>query len=208
MATCHVELEKRKSMKKLVEKYGKNKVFAGIGAIIIILLVIIWLLFSGAKSSFKVVTKNDVISEFGEDIDYSELYDQDKSDKGVKVKEVKNFDQNLIGDQKIDVVFQKDSKTKTEKITVIVKDTIKPEFIDFKDEIVIEQSAENVKLEDYFIAKDKAEVKITVEGKVDLNKAGKYDVKVTAEDANNNKTDAKSCVVVVASAKDVADGKN
>ena len=194
-------------MKKLVEKFGKKKVYAAIGVVAVIILFLLWFMFSQTKASFKVVTKNEVISEFGEDLDWTKLFDARKSDQGVKVKEVKNFDKDVAGDQKIDVVFQKDSKTKTEKITVIVKDTVKPEFIDFKDEIVIEQGAENVKLEDYFIAKDKAEVKITVEGKVDLNKAGKYDVKVTAEDANNNKTDAKSCVVVVASAKDVADGK-
>lgn len=194
-------------MKKLLEKYGNNKVFAGIGVITIVILLIVWFMFSGMKSSFKVVTKKDVVTEYGEDLDWAKLYDADKSDKGVEVKEVKDFNKDLIGDQKITVVFEKGSDAQDEKITVTVKDTVKPEFIDFKDEIVIEQGAENVKLEEYFVAKDKAAVAISVDGDVDLTKTGEYKITVTAMDANKNKTDAKSCVVVIASSKEVADGK-
>lgn len=194
-------------MKKLVEKYGKNKVYAVIGIAVVIILLLIWFMFSQTKASFKVVTKNDVVTEYGEDLDWAKLYDADKSDVGVKVKEVRGFNQNLAGNQDITVVFQKDAESKDEKIAVVVKDTVKPEFVDFKNEIVIEQGAENVKLEEYFVAKDKAAVAISVAGDVDLTKTGEYKITVTAEDANKNKTDAKSCVVVIASSKEVADGK-
>lgn len=194
-------------MKKLVEKYGKNKAYAVIGITIVIILLLFWFMFSGMKSSFKVVTKNDIVTEFGEELDHSKLFEAEKSDQGVKVKEVKDFNKDLVGDQRITVVFEKGADAQDEKITVTVKDTVKPEFVDFKDEIVIEQDAENVKLEEYFVAKDKAAVAISVDGDVDLTKTGEYKITVTAEDANKNKTDAKSCVVVIASSKEVADGK-
>lgn len=160
------------------------------------------------KPKFKVIVKENIIAEYGEELDNNILFDAKKSDAGVSVKEVKDFDANKVGDQEVTVTFaNKDGKTKSMEIKLTVKDTVKPEFVDFKKEITIERNAENVKLEDYFIAKDKAPVTISVDGKVDLSKNGKYEIKVTATDSNGNKTDAQSCVVVVATAKDVAEGK-
>ena len=195
-------------MKKLTEKFGKKKVYAVITMIIALIILLCIFFYIRSTPKFEVVAKENIITEYGEELDNNILFDAKKSDAGVKVKEVKDFDANKVGDQQITVIFtNKDGKTKSMKIKLTVKDTIKPEFVDFKKEITIEQNAENVKLEDYFIAKDKAPVTISVEGKVDLSKSGKYEIKVTATDSNGNKTDAQSCVVVVASAKDVAEGK-
>ena len=190
-----------------MEKFGKKKVYVGIGVIIALIILLCVFLYVGSKPKFKVSVKENIITEYGEELDNNILFDAKKSDADVKVKEVKDFDANKVGDQEVTVTFSnKEGKTKSMKIKLTVKDTIKPEFVDFKKEITIEQNAENVKLEDYFVAKDKAPVTISVDGKVDLSKTGKYEIKVTATDSNNNKTDAQSCVVVVASAKDVANG--
>lgn len=195
-------------MKKLIDKFGKTKVYTVIAVIIALIILLCLFLYTSSKPTFKVSAKENIIAEYGEELDNSTLFDDKKTDPGVSVKEVMDFDANKVGDQQITVFFvSKDGKTKSMKIKLTVKDTVKPEFVDFKSEIVIEQNAENVKLEDYFVAKDKASVTISVGGKVDLTKTGKYEIKVTATDSNNNKTDAKSCVVVVASAKDIADGK-
>ena len=194
-------------MKKLTEKFGKKKVYAGIAVIIALIILLCIFFYVESTPKFNVIAKENIVTEYGEELDNSLLFDDKKSDPGIKVKEIKNFNKNKAGDQKITVTFiNKDEKTKSIKIKLTVKDTVKPSFVDFKKEITIEQNAENVKLEDYFIADDKAPVTISVDGKVDLNKTGKYEIKVTAADSNGNKTDAQSCVVVVASAKDVASG--
>ena len=195
-------------MKKLTEKIGKKKFYTGIAVIIALIILLCLFLYTSSKPTFKVSAKENIVVEYGKELDNSTLFDDKKTDPDVSVKEVKDFDANKVGDQEVTVTFtNKDGKIKTMKIKLTVNDTIKPEFVDFKKEITIEQNAENVKLEDYFIAKDKASVTISVDGKVDLSKTGKYEIKVIAEDTNGNKTDAQSCVVVVASAKDVADGK-
>ena len=185
----------------------KKKVYAGITVIIALIILLCIFFYVESTPKFNVVAKENIVTEYGEELDNSLLFDDKKSDPGIKVKEIKNFDKNKAGDQKITVTFiNKDEKTKSIKIKLIVKDTVKPTFVDFKKEITIEQNAENVKLEDYFVADDKAPVTISVDGKVDLTKTGKYEIKVTATDSNGNKTDAQSCVVVVSSAKDVANG--
>ena len=185
----------------------KKKVYASITVIIVLIILLCIFFYVGSTPKFNVVAKENIVTEYGEELDKSLLFDDKKSDPGIKVKEIKVFDKNKAGDQQITVTFiNKDEKTKSIKIKLTVKDTVKPTFVDFKKEITIEQNAENVKLEDYFIADDKAPVTISVDGKVDLNKTGKYEIKVTATDSNGNKTDAQSCVVVVASAKDVVNG--
>lgn len=195
-------------MKNLMDKWGKKKIYTCIAILLVLIIMVVVLIVSlGSKPSFTVKAKDSVIAEYGEELDKSQLYDQAKSDKGVSVKEVKDFDSFKIGDQTVTVVFSNAKKTESIKIKVTVKDTVKPEFVDFKKEIVIEENAENVDLSAYFVAKDKAEVTITVDGEVNLKKAGKYDIKVTAEDANKNKTEAQSCVVVVVSKAEVEDGK-
>lgn len=195
-------------MKNLMDKWGKKKVYTCIAILLVLIIMVVVLIVSlGSKPSFTVKAKDSVIAEYGEELDKSQLYDQAKSDKGVSVKEVKDFDSFKIGDQTVTVVFSNAKKTESIKIKVTVKDTVKPEFVDFKKEIVIEENAENVDLSAYFVAKDKAEVTITVDGEVNLKKAGKYDIKVTAEDANKNKTEAQSCVVVVVSKAEVEGGK-
>lgn len=83
------------------------------------------------------------------------------------------------------------------KVSVEVKDTVAPEFQDFKDEVSIDYGYSK-DLADLFSATDLADVTISVDGEVNTKKAGDYEVKVIAEDANGNKTE-KDCTITVKS---------
>lgn len=83
------------------------------------------------------------------------------------------------------------------KVSVEVKDTVAPKFKDFKDEVSIDYGYSK-DLADLFSATDLADVTISVDGEVNTKKAGDYEVKVIAEDANGNKTE-KDCTITVKS---------
>lgn len=94
-------------------------------------------------------------------------------------------------------------KDESIKFKVKVKDTKKPEFIDFKDKIEVEQGF-NGDITTMFKSHDLSEVKITVDTKnVDFNKLGEYKVKVTAIDHYKNKT-TKETIIVVKEKQDAA----
>ena len=81
------------------------------------------------------------------------------------------------------------------QLPVTIKDTIAPEFKDFKEKVSVDYGYDK-DLAKLFSAEDLAEVTIRIDGKVDTDKAGDYKVKVIAEDANGNKTE-KECTITV-----------
>ena len=95
--------------------------------------------------------------------------------------------------------------TKEEEIEVLCKDTTAPVFTDKMPEIRVEQNAKGVEWLKYFdtktMATDFQEVTLSVSGedKVNLAKAGKYELTVIATDKSGNKAETKVSVIVVAS---------
>ena len=96
--------------------------------------------------------------------------------------------------------------TKEEEIEVLCKDTVAPVFTDkMPKEIRVEQNAKGVEWLKYFdtktMATDFQEVTLSVSGedKVNLAKAGKYELTVIATDKSGNKAETKVSVIVVAS---------
>ena len=96
--------------------------------------------------------------------------------------------------------------TKEEPIEVICKDTVAPTFTDkLPKEIKVEQNAQGIEWLKYFdtktMATDFQEVTLSVSGedKVNLAKAGKYELTVIATDKSGNKAETKVSVIVVAS---------
>ena len=81
------------------------------------------------------------------------------------------------------------------QLPVTIKDTIAPEFKDFKEKVSVDYGYDK-DLAKLFSAEDLAEVTIRIDGKVDTDKVGDYKVKVIAEDANGNKTE-KECTITV-----------
>lgn len=144
-------------------------------------------------------------------VEYGEAISTDAKDYLVK-----DTDKEILKEAKVIIKLNKKTPTdvgtydasikyddETVKFKVKVKDTVKPEFVDFKEEIKIEQNAENVDYTKYFTAIDiiadleePAEIKVD-SSKVDLATIGSYEVKVTATDANKNKTTKKATVTVV-----------
>lgn len=92
------------------------------------------------------------------------------------------------------VLIYKDKKTSFE---IKVEDTTKPEFIDFKEKIIIEKDALNVDLTKFYEAKDFSGVTIVVESDYDLSKEGEYDAVIKAVDKYKNINEKKSKIKVI-----------
>ena len=147
-----------------------------------------------AKEFLKKDTPKKVLKEVSVKSDLktdSEKYTYDKEKETVTSKDKDFLD---VGKYEVELSFDKEKET----VNLEVKDTTPPKFKDFKEEIKIEQNAENVKLEDYFKADDLSEVTIKVEDKgLDVSKVGSYEINVIATDKYDNKEEKESKVTVV-----------
>lgn len=147
-----------------------------------------------AKEFLKKDTPKKVLKEVSVKSDLktdSEKYTYDKEKETVTSKDKDFLD---VGKYEVELSLDKEKET----VNLEVKDTIPPKFKDFKEEIKIEQNAENVKLEDYFKADDLSEVTIKVEDKgLDVSKVGSYEINVIATDKYDNKEEKESKVTVV-----------
>lgn len=109
-----------------------------------------------------------------------------------KVRHEENKDYEKVG------TYQATATYKNEELTfkIVVKDTTKPVFKDFKEKVEVprEYTGDLVK---EFTAEDLSEVTITVDTKeVDFSKAGEYKANVTATDKYKNKATKEFTVVV------------
>ncbi len=163
----------------------------------------------GCSKDLKVTVKDNLEVEYGDKLDNALLYDKEKSDEGVTVKEVKNFDAKKTGEQEIIVVFGDSEMTKEETIKVTVKDTKKPIIKLKKEKVEITagdkfdaaSNIESVKDPVDGDLKKSEDKKLTKNGyiitsDVNVKKAGSYTVKVTAYDVNGNKAESSYKVTV------------
>lgn len=98
-----------------------------------------------------------------------------------------------VGEYKLTVKNKENQKDITIKIT----DTTSPEFIEFNDSIILEQNSVDIDLTSFFSASDLSDVKIKVEGEVNLSKVGEYSAKVIATDSYNNFSEKETIIKVV-----------
>ena len=179
------------------------KKFSVLAACAMMILVV------GCSKDLKITVKDNVEVEYGDKLDNSLLYDKEKSDEGVSVKEVKNFDAKKTGEQEITVVFSDSEKIKEETIKISVKDTKKPVIKLKKEKVEITagdkfdaaSNIESVKDPVDGDIKKSEDKKLTKNGYIissDVNakKAGSYTVKVTAYDVNGNKAESSYKVTV------------
>ena len=94
---------------------------------------------------------------------------------------------------------------KTEDVEITVKDTKAPEFIGFRDTIVVEQNAEEFDLSRYFLAEDKSEVTVKAKEDIDISKAETIKSTVVATDEFENSTE-KECEIKVVTQEDIQNG--
>lgn len=136
-----------------------------------------------------------------------ENYDSIKSEYQFSLSLLSNEDEKIdadsiteeqplaVGKYKLEIDYADDKEPL--QLSVEVKDTVAPEFKDFKDNVSIDYGYSK-DLADLFSATDLADVTISVDGEINTKKAGDYKVKVIAEDANGNKTE-KDCTITVKS---------
>lgn len=120
----------------------------------------------------------------------------------------RNKDFLNVGKYTVTLSYKKDGVSKEKDVSIVVKDTKKPEFKNFKNRIYVLQGMSGVDLKDYFAATDKSGmVSISCDdSKVDLKTVGSYTMTVKARDASDNVT-KKKCQVHVVSIEDVKNGK-
>ena len=130
-------------------------------------------------------------------------YDDDSG-----VVKSRNKDFLNVGKYTVTLSYKKDGNTKEKDVTIVVKDTKKPEFKNFRNRIYVLQGMSGVDLKDYFKATDKSgTVSISCDdSKVDLKTVGSYTMTVKARDASDN-VQKKKCQVHVVSIEDVKNGK-
>ena len=167
-------------------------------------------------NKFNIAINENIEAEYGEELDTASLFNAEKSDKDITVKEVKGFDNKKIGEQEITVTFALGEDTQDQKIKVNVKDTKAPEItfksetveITLGDEIDTVSNIESVKdpvdgditqSTDNTISKDGYYVTADIK-----SEAGEYTVTVTAYDKNGNKTEKSYRLVIKEKSQETA----
>lgn len=167
------------------------------------------LVLTGCSKDLQVKTTEKQTVEYGDKLDNDKLYDAKESDKNVKVDKVSGYDAKKVGDQTLKVTFSDEDKSTEKEIKITVQDTKKPEITLKKDKITItagdkltlkdnvksvkdpvdgdlKYSEKELKKSGYYIDK----------GKLDTKKAGTYEIKVLAYDANGNSVEKSFKVIV------------
>lgn len=154
---------------------------------------------AGCSQELEVKTVDNVTTEYGEKLNNSKLFNAKESDEDVKVKAVDGFDEKKLGEQELTVTFTDGDKETEKTIKVKVEDTKKPE-IELKKEKVTITAGDKLNLKDnvksvsdpvdgdlkYSDKKVEKSGYYIDKGKLDTGKAGTYEVKVLAYDANGN----------------------
>ena len=129
-----------------------------------------------------------ITAEYGETI--SKKPEDYLINKNIELlKEVKiSFDEEneeylSLGQHDVEISYREQKLT----LKVVVKDTIKPEFVEYKEELEFEEGSEEVDFLSYFKAKDLSDVEIHInKEKLDMNIPGEYTLIVTASDLSGN----------------------
>lgn len=169
------------------------------------------MLLTGCSSKLDIITNEDITVEYGDRLDEVKILNSSKSSKDVKIFEIKKYDKEKLGIQKIEATFvDKNGKNSTDKeITINVKDTKKPE-IDLKQKLINIGVGENVDLKSniksvkdpvngelvYSDKKIKQDGYWIDKGKLDLTKAGEYKIVVYAIDNHGNMSEMQFQVIV------------
>lgn len=98
-----------------------------------------------------------------------------------------------VGEYTLKINYAED--TEPLQLPVTIKDTVAPEFKDFKEKVSVDYGYDK-DLTKLFSAEDLADVVIRIDGEVDTKKAGDYKITVIAEDASGNQTE-KDCTITV-----------
>ena len=149
--------------------------------------------------------------EYGQDpydlqlVDLLENYDEIKDEYPFSIALFDAKDQEIkedlitedvllqVGEYTLKINYAED--TEPLQLSVTIKDTVAPEFKDFKEKVSVDYGYDK-DLTKLFSAEDMADVTIRIDGEVDTKKAGDYKVTDIAEDGSGNQTE-KECTITV-----------
>ncbi len=165
---------------------------------------------SGCGNSTKITVNEGITAEYGNELDYISLYNQEESDDDIRIKEVKGFDKYTLGEQDIVITFIDDNNDTVEQTAkVTVEDTKYPEIKIKKDTITIKEgdsfnASTNIEsvsdcIDGEIKKADTADIRKNgyfIKSNVNNKKVGSYSVDITAYDKNGNNA-TKSYAVTV-----------
>ena len=149
--------------------------------------------------------------EYGQDpydlqlVDLLENYDEIKDEYPFSIALFDAKDQEIkedlitedvllqVGEYTLKINYAED--TEPLQLSVTIKDTVAPEFKDFKEKVSVDYGYDK-DLTKLFSAEDLADVAIRIDGAVDTKKAGDYKVTVIAEDTSGNQTESECTITV------------
>ena len=181
-------------------RINKKRIIILISIVILIGLVII----TKVDNKDNLRVKKDIEIEIN-----TKVYNVDYVKKKNIVTKKRRIDTSRLGKQTIKVQFKnKLGQTKTIKYDVKIVDTKKPQ-IKCLNKITV-TIFDNVDLLKGVIANDnsKEQINVTVDGKYDLNKTGRYKLYYVASDKSGNKAKKKFILEVVEQKKDVSKTAN
>lgn len=167
------------------------------------------LVLTACSKDLQVQPVDKLTVEYGDKLDNSKLFNAKESDENVKVDKVNGFEEKKLGEQTLKVMFTDGDKTTEKEIKVIVKDTKKPEITLKKDKITITAGDKLTLKDNVKSVKDPVDGNLKYsdkelkksgyyidKGKMDTKKAGTYEVKVLAYDANGNAAEKSFKVII------------
>ena len=201
--------------------YKNKKIIAGIGAVVVVCLGIVYAITSQPSIVVKAqeIEIGDKVSLAKESLLDTEKMDAELVDDIKITSDLMTDTENYSYNEETGEVTSKDETylkagtytvtftygDKTEDVEITVKDTKAPEFVGFQDTIVVEQNAEGFDLSRYFLAEDKSEVTVKEKEDTDISKVATIKCTVVATDEFENSTE-KECEIKVVTQEDIKNG--
>lgn len=167
------------------------------------------LVLTGCSKDLQVKTPEKLTVEYGDKLDNSKLFNAKESAENVKVDKVNGFEEKKLGDQTLKVTFTDGDKNTEKEVKVTVKDTKKPVITLKKDKITITAGDKLALKDNVKSVKDPVDGDLKYsdkeinksgyyidKGKLNIKKAGTYEIKVFAYDANGNAAEKSFKVIV------------
>ena len=192
-------------MKKLLEKYGKKKVYIGLATALVVACAAGiggTVVYANNKkqaildSIYIKFIENPTIEYGAETVDYQSFIE---NSVGEVTLPTETIDTKEIGSKELIYKVSKEGYEKEEKVSVEVKDTKAPEIILKEETVTIEVGAEfdpKSNIESVADPIDGAIEEYEVTHSIDVNAVGEYTVTIKATDKNGNVTEKTYTVVV------------
>lgn len=201
--------------------YQNKKIIAGIVAVIVVCLAIVYAITSQASIVVKAqeieagdkvsLTKESLLdtekmdAELVDDIKITSnlMTDTDKYSYNEESGEVTSKDETYLeaGTYTVTITYG----DKTEDVEIKVTDSKAPEFVGFRDTITVEQNAEGFDLSRYYLAEDKSKVTVESKKETDISKAETQTNTIVGMDEFDNSTE-KECEIKVVTQEDIKNG--